>query len=96
MANLIKITNNLYKYTGAKTGGIYTLQLSSRGRNYEGKSYFLKVQYPNIASEICIASFCVKDDYYQCYKEDYGGILWSDIKRLVKEANELIDKMEEA
>lgn len=96
MANLVKITDKFYKYTGAKTGGIYTLQFSSRGRNHEGRSYFLKVQYPNIASEICIASFCVKDDGYHCYKEDYRGLLWVDMKWLLGEANKLIDKMEEA
>lgn len=96
MANLKRITEKLYKYTGTETGGIYTLHLSSRGRNYEGKSYFLEVQYPNIASEICIASFCVKDDGYHCYKEDYLGKLCTDMREIIEEANKLIDKMEEA
>lgn len=96
MANLKKITEKLYKYTGEKTGGIYTLLLNCRGRNYEGKAYFLWAQYPNMTTDICVASFCVKDDCYQCYKEDYLGKLWTNVGEIIREANKLIDKMEEA
>ena len=96
MGYLVKITEKYYKYTSHKTGCIYTLNHDARGINCAGEAYYLKVFYPGVTKYECPATFCTKDDWHGCYKQDYQGRIWTDKFLILAEANKLIDKMEEA
>ena len=89
--SLKKINIDYYSYLDKETGMLFELKHSDYGVLAYGKAYYLSLNYNG--SKTYIATFCVRDDGYQRYKEAYGKVIWSDMNEIIENANRMMNEI---
>ena len=90
MRFLNKVNERFYSHFDKNTKMLFTLKYDDRGVYGFGKAWYLSVTYDG--AKQTMATFSIKDDGHNTYKNDYLGILWKDYAA-IEEADKMVGRM---